>query len=120
MSQYLLSVHSAVGTASEPMTDDEMRRGFAQIATLESEMKSAGALVFSGRLLEPSTATVVRASGGKAMTTDGPYAEAKEAIAGFYIIDADDLDAALTWASKTSAAINEPIEVRPFWEHPGG
>jgi len=120
MSQYLLSVHSAATTAREPMTDEEMRRGFARIAALESEMKSAGALVFSGRLLEPSTATVVRASDGKTMTTDGPYAEAKEAIAGFYIVAADDLDTALSWASKTSAAINEPIEVRPFWEHPGG
>ena len=119
MSQYLLSVHSAVGTAREPMTEDQIQRGFTQIAALESEMKSAGALVFSGRLLEPSTATVVQASNGKVMTTDGPYAEAKEAIAGFYIVNADDLDAALAWASKTSAAINEPIEVRPFWEHPG-
>jgi hypothetical protein len=120
MSQYLLSVYSATGTTREPMTEDQMQRGFARIAALESEMKTAGALVFSGRLLEPSTATVVRASNGKVMTTDGPYAEAKEAIAGFYILDADDLDAALSWASKTSAAINEPIEVRPFWEHPGG
>ena len=62
---------------------------------------------------------MVQASNGKVMTTDGPYAEAKEAIAGFYIVNANDLDAALAWASKTSAAINEPIEVRPFWEHPG-
>ena len=68
-------------------------------------MKSAGALVFSGRLHEPDTATVVRMSDGEVLTTDGPFAESKEHLGGFYIIEADDLDAALGWASKTTAAV---------------
>ena len=79
---------------------------------------SAGALVFSGRLLEPETATVVRMTGGELLTTDGPFAESKEHLGGFYIIEAADLDAALAWASKTTEAVGQPIEVRPFWEMP--
>jgi hypothetical protein len=75
-------------------------------------------LVFSGRLTEPDTATVVRMSGGELLTTDGPFAESKEHLGGFYIIEADDLDAALAWPSKTTAAVGAPIEVRPFWEMP--
>ena len=50
------------------------------------------------------------------MTTDGPFAETKEHIAGFYIIEAEDLDAALSWASKTADCVTQPIEVRPFWD----
>jgi hypothetical protein len=79
-------------------------------------MKATGAWLFSGRLTEPDLATVVRASGGDVVTTDGPFVESKEHLAGFYIVEADDLDAALGWAAKTSAIIGMPIEVRPFWD----
>jgi hypothetical protein len=120
MTRYLLAVHTADGEAREPMTEEQMRQGHEQVAGLEREMNAAGALLFSGRLEAPNTATVVRASGGEALTTDGPYLESKEAIGGFYIIEAQDYDAALTWASKTSAAINMPIEVRPFLATAGG
>jgi hypothetical protein len=113
MTHYLLSVHSAGVAPDEGMTDEQMQ-GFAQIGILESEMKSAGALVFSGRLDDPETATVVRVTDDEVTTTDGPYIESKESIGGFYIIRADDLDAALGWAAKTSAAVHMPIEVRPF------
>jgi hypothetical protein len=82
-------------------------------------LKSAGAWVFSARLHEPDTATVVRASNGEVLTTDGPFVEAREHLGGFYIIRADDLDAALAWASKVTAAINAPIEVRPMWDESG-
>jgi hypothetical protein len=77
-------------------------------------MKSAGAWIFSGRLHEPDTATVVRMSGGEVVTTDGPFVESKEHLGGFYIIQAADLDAALVWASRAAAAVRKPIEVRPF------
>jgi hypothetical protein len=77
-------------------------------------MKSAGAWVFSGRLHEPDTATVVRQSDGDVLTTDGPFVESKEHLGGFYIIEAEDLDAALSWASKVTEVIKTPIEVRPF------
>ena len=57
-------------------------------------------------------------TGGELLTTDGPFAESKEHLGGFYIIEAADLDAALAWASKTTEAVGQPIEVRPFWEMP--
>jgi hypothetical protein len=91
-----------------------MRQSHEQLGGLEERMKSSGAWVFSGRLHEPYTATVVRMSGGDVLTTDGPFAESKEYLAGFYIIEAEDLDAALAWAREVTAAINSPIEVWPF------
>ena len=114
MAQYLLSVHSVEGEARDPMTDEEMQQSWKQIQVLNEELKSAGAWVFSGRLHEPDTATVVRISDGQAVTTDGPFVEAREHLGGFYIIQAEDLDAALVWASKATAAVGKPIEVRPF------
>jgi len=114
VAQYLLSVHSVEGEARDPMTDEEMQQSWKQIQVLNEELKSAGAWVFSGRLHEPDTATVVRISDGQAVTTDGPFVEAREHLGGFYIIQAEDLDAALVWASKATAAVGKPIEVRPF------
>ena len=114
MTQYLLSVHSVEGEVRDPMTDEETRQSHQQLGILEEEMRSAGAWVFSGRLHQPDTATVVRMSGGEVVTTDGPFAESKEHLGGFYIIQAADLDAALAWASRVTAAIRVPIEVRPF------
>ncbi|HEU4911769.1 MAG TPA: YciI family protein [Actinomycetes bacterium] len=114
MTHYLLSVHMVEGEARKPMTDDEMKQSYATIGALEQEMRSNDALRFSGRLTEPKDAAVVRASGGTVVTTDGPFAETKEQIGGFYIIEAADLDSALGWAAKVTDAINAPIEVRPF------
>ena len=114
MTHYLLSVHSVEGEIREPMTDQEMQQSHKQLGILEQEMKSAGAWVFSGRLHEPATATVVRMSDGEVVTTDGPFVESKEHLGGFYVIQAADLDAALAWASKVTDAIKAPIEVRPF------
>jgi hypothetical protein len=96
-----------------------MQQSMQQVYALQEEMKSAGAWLFGGRLTEPDTATVVRMSGGEVMTTDGPFVEAKEHLGGFYIVEAEDLDAALGWAAKTTAIIGAPIEVRPFWDEPG-
>lgn len=114
MTRYLLSVHTVEGEAREPMTDEEMQQSYKQVLLIEEDMKSAGAWVFSGRLHEPDTATVVRQSDGDVLTTDGPFAESKEHLGGFYIIEAEDLDAALAWASKVTEVIKTPIEVRPF------
>ena len=118
MAQYMLSVHSVDGEAGPERTAEEMQQLMQKISILEEEMNSGGTLILSGRLTEPDTATVVRMSGGELLTTDGPFAESKEHLGGFYIIEADDLDAALVWASKTTAAVGAPIEVRPFWEMP--
>ena len=120
MTQHLLSVHTGAGGGAqpaEPMTPEQMQQSYQQMQALEEEMKAAGAWLFSGRLTEPDVATVVRGvSAGDAVTTDGPFVESKEHLAGFYIVEADDLDAATGWATKTSAIIGMPIEVRPFWD----
>jgi hypothetical protein len=120
VAQYLLSAHSVQGEVREPMSDEEMQRVMSRVHALEEEMRSAGVWVFGGRLHEPDTATVVRVSdSGEALTTDGPFAESKEHLGGFYIIDAEDLDAALSWASKTAECVKTAIEVRPFWDQRG-
>ena len=74
--------------------------------------------MFGGGLEAPDIATVVRTAGGDTVTTDGPFAETKEQLGGFWIIEAPDLDAALEWAAKASAACMGPVEVRPFQAEP--
>jgi hypothetical protein len=123
MTRYLLSTHTVEGEKREPMTDEQMRETYQQMAAIEREMNASGAWVFSARLHGPESATVVRVTEGDVLTTDGPFAESKEHLAGFYMIDAKDLDAALGWAAKVSGAIDRPIEVRPFagfTDQPGG
>jgi len=115
MSQYMLAVYAS-GEPREPMTDDEMQRGFAVVDKIEKEMRASNTLVYTGRLLDPARARVVRPGRPVSKTTDGPFAETKEHLGGFYIIEADDLDAALAWASKVTDAIHTPIEVRPFMD----
>jgi hypothetical protein len=114
MAEFLLSVHTVDGEPREPMTDEQMREFMERVAELERDMKAADALVYSGRLDEVNTASVVRVRGGKTMVTDGPFAETKEHLGGFYIVSAKDMDEARDWASKTSACIRRPIEVRRF------
>lgn len=114
MARYMLSVHSREGEVREPMTEEDMRQSHATLGQIEQEMAETGAWVFSARLHEPDTATVVRVSEGEVLTTDGPFAETKDHLGGFYIVEAGDLDAALGWATRVSAAIKAPIEVRPF------
>ncbi|OLS98691.1 hypothetical protein BJF90_40825 [Pseudonocardia sp. CNS-004] len=91
-----------------------MQRSHAQLGVIEREMAAEGAWVFSARLHEADTATVVHVSGDEVLTTDGPFAESKDHLGGFYLIEAADLDAALGWAAKVTAAIRVPIEVRPL------
>jgi hypothetical protein len=114
MAQYLLSLHTVADEAREPMTDAQMQNLMRRIGELEQEMTDANALVYSGRLADADAAAVVRVERGEAITTDGPFAETKEQIGGFYIVNASDLAEALSWAAKTSACIGRPIEVRPF------
>ena len=115
MSQYLLSTYAVQGEVpGAPATPEDMQAFMQRVIALEAEMDAAGTFVFGGALHDPDTATVVRVSAGDMVMTDGPFAESKEHIAGFYIINADDLDAALAWADKVVDALNHPIEVRPF------
>lgn len=115
MSQYLLSTYAVESEVPEaPRTPDEMQAFMERVVALEDEMEASGTFVFGGALHDPDAATVVRKGDGDLVMTDGPFVEAKEHIAGFYIINADDLDAALAWARKVVDAIDHPIEIRPF------
>jgi hypothetical protein len=114
MTHYLLSVHMGSGERRDPPSDEQMREYAARIDVLEGDMRAASALVFSGRLDEPDSAAVIDATNGEVQTTDGPYLESKEAIGGFYIIEAPTPQAAREWASRTSAVVGMPIELRPF------
>ena len=112
MSQYLLSTYAVEGEpASEPPSPEAMQ---VRIIALEAEMDATGTFVFGGRLHGPDAAIVVRMGDSELITTDGPFVESKEHIAGFYIINADDLDAALEWAGRVSGCVGRPIEVQPF------
>ncbi|MEN3284093.1 MAG: hypothetical protein V7607_5233 [Solirubrobacteraceae bacterium] len=112
MSQYLLSVIQPYAEDSAP--PDNLDEIIANLDALNAEMKAAGAWVFTGGLHGPSTATVLRAKDDEVLMTDGPYAEGKEHLGGFTIVDAPDLDSALDWGRKLARATTLPIEVRPF------
>jgi hypothetical protein len=111
MKRYLLSVVEPVGPLPPP---EFLAKVMRDVEVFRTEIKTAGAWVFNGALHPPSTATVVRMNDGEALITDGPFAEGKEHVGGFMIIEAPDLDAALAWAKKMAKAIPLPIEVRPF------
>jgi hypothetical protein len=111
MTQYLLSVYQPDGP---PPPSVDLEKIVADLDTLNRELRAAGAWVFSGGLLPSSTATVVRATDRDILMTDGPFAEGKEHLGGFTVIDAPDLDAALEWAGRMARATTLPIEVRPF------
>jgi hypothetical protein len=115
MSQYLLSTYAVEGEVpGAPSSPEEMKGFMGRVVALEDEMEASGTFVFGGALHDPDASTVLRAGEGDVVMTDGPFVEAKEHIAGFYIINADDLDAALSWGRKVVEAIGHPIEVRPF------
>jgi hypothetical protein len=116
MPKYLLSVHSVEGAPRQPMTDDEMKKMMTDVRTLEDDMKSTGAFVFGGRLEPAQSAAVVRVADGETLRTDGPFAETKEHLGGFYILEAEDVAAALMWASRTADCVRTSIELRGFWE----
>ncbi|WP_445256871.1 YciI family protein [Nocardioides aurantiacus] len=113
MTQYLLSVHTDFDAGAYG-DEAEMQQAFAQVDAFNTELQASGSWVFAGGLTPPSDATVVDASGTDAVLTDGPYAETKEVLGGFWIIDVADLDAALEVARKASAACMGKVEVRPF------
>ena len=113
MAQYLLAVMHDDDYPAPDFTDPEMQRIGGQVGALNEEMQTTGAWLFGAGLATASSATVVRSVDGRVSMTDGPYAETKEQMGGFWIIDAPDLDAALEWAGKASAACERPIEVRP-------
>jgi hypothetical protein len=105
--QYLVCV---IDDNTGSATPDEM----AAINAYNDRLEADGHWVFAGGLAAPSTATVIDNRGGQAIFTDGPFLESKEYIAGFWIVQAPDLDVALKVAAEGSKACNRKVEVRPF------
>ncbi len=112
MKQYLLSVHH-VGDFPTP-EPAVMQRVFAQVDAFNQELRQSGAWVFAGGLQPRDTATTVRYKEGQTLLTDGPFAETKEQLGGFWVVQAPDLDAALELAKRGAAACEGDVEVRPF------
>ncbi len=114
--KYMLLIHQ--GTTPTPLnpeawatlSEDEQQAIYAAYKAIN---ETPGVTPGHG-LQPPETATTVRVQDGKTITTDGPFVETKEALNGYLIYEADDLDAALAWASKVTAIVTKPIEVRPF------
>ena len=113
MTVYMLSVHHSPD-AMPPQTEELMQQAFKQVDAFNAELQKSGQWVFGGGLHDPNVATVVRSTDGNVVMTDGPFAETKEQLGGFWIITAPDLDAALALAAQASEACMGPVEVRPF------
>ena len=116
MTQYLMAVYGVEGDPTP--SPEELQQMYKDVDGFNDELKAEGAMVFAGGLHPSETATVVRVKDGETLTTDGPFAETKEQLGGFWVIEAPDLDAALAWAAKGTAACKSPVEVRPFQEEP--
>jgi hypothetical protein len=96
------------------MPKGEAEKVYGEYFTFTDGIRKSGHYIGGNPLQPTNTATTVRVRNGKVSTTDGPFAETKEQLGGFWVIRAADLDAALDWAAKGSAACREPVEVRPF------
>jgi hypothetical protein len=119
--KYLILIQSNERSlaAWEKMTDEQqmdLGRGHMK---LSQEMDEAGALVVSEGLADPSLAKWVSVSDGKTIASDGPYAEVKEHLAGFYLIDCEGMDEAIAWAAKVPDAAVTQVEVRPILDMSG-
>ncbi len=115
MTQYLLSVHMVEGEPTP--SPEEMEKAYKATDVFNDELKAEGAWVFAGGLHPADTATVVAVKDGDVVTTDGPFAETKEQLGGFWIVEAPDLDAALALAARGAKSCGGPVEVRPFQEN---
>jgi hypothetical protein len=113
--QYLLMLY-ADESGWGKMTPAEQQQGMAAYMAYTEALKKAGAFVGSNRLQPISSATTVKVTNGKQQVLDGPYADSKEQLGGYYLIEAPDLDAAIAWAARCPGSGHGTIEVRPVWE----
>ncbi len=112
--QYLLLIYgNEAGMQAASKADIEQM--VAAYGAYTEAMKKAGVLAGANRLQPTASASTVRVTDGKSKVLDGPYAETKEQLAGYYLIDVPDLDAALSWAARCPGASFGAIEVRPVW-----
>ena len=117
--KYLLMVYgdeAAIKASSKAQAEQMLAAYGAYI----DAMQKAGILLGTNRLQFSTTATKVRVIDGKTQVLDGPYAETKEQLGGYLLIDAPDLDTALSWAARCPGASHGTMEVRPIWEMEGG
>jgi hypothetical protein len=112
--EYLMMVYVKESSWTE-MTSDQQQQGLAAYGAFTEALKQAGAYKGSSRLQPSSTATTVRATNGKAQVLNGPYADSKEQLGGYFLIEAPDLDGAIAWASRCPGAAHGIVEVRPLW-----
>jgi hypothetical protein len=113
--KYLLMIYgdeSAIKAADKAQTEQVL----AAYGAYLDAMKKAGVVVGTNRLQFSSTATTVRVANGRTQVLDGPYAETKEQLGGYLLIDVPDLDTALSWAARCPGASSGVVEVRPIWE----
>jgi len=112
--QYLLMLYSNE-TAWPKMTKAEQEQGVAAYQAYTEALKNAGVYKGSNRLRPTAAATTVRLADGKPQELDGPYIDSKEQLGGYYLIEAPDLDAAISWAARCPGASHGTVEVRPIW-----
>lgn len=112
--EYVLMLHSSESAWAE-MLPEQQQQGVAAYRAFGEALKQAGAYRAANRLLPSSASTTVRMVNGKAQVLDGPYADSKEQVGGYYVIEAPDLDAALAWAARCPGASHGVVEVRPVW-----
>ena len=113
--EYLLMIHSDE-KAILGATPDQNGAQLAAYGAYMKAMADAGVIKGGQRLHPASTATTVRVKNGKTQVLNGPYAEVKEQLGGYFLIDAPDLDAAISWAARCPGAEDGAIEVRPIWQ----
>jgi hypothetical protein len=112
--QYLLTLY-AEEAGFQRMTKEQQQQGMAAYMAYTEALKQAGLYKGSNRLQPIATATTVRTVDGKTQVLDGPYADSKEQLGGYFLIEAPDLDAALSWAARCPGSQHGVIEVRPIW-----
>ena len=112
--RYLMMIHTDE-KAMEAARKEDAGKIMAAYGAYTAAMKEAGVYVGGERLHPSATATVVRVNDGKSQVLNGPYAEIKEQLGGYYLIEAADLDAAIAWAARCPGAATGAVEVRPVW-----
>ncbi len=113
--KYLLLIYSEENQ-DNALTEEENGKLMQAYGQFSQELAASGACLGSDRLRPIDTATTVRMRDGKQLTTDGPFAETKEQLGGYYFIEAKDLDEAISWAAKIPSATYGSVEVRPIWD----
>ena len=110
--QYLLLIYGAEG-AWESRSENERQAMYQEYGALSNDLREQGKLISANELQPTGTATTVSVRDGETVVTDGPFAETKEALGGYYLIEAESLDEALDWAARIPSARDCSIEVRP-------